>query len=627
MNAQKEIKAWDTTLDSGYPKTPRKVLIEEILVDAQIQQIIKRVAKKNNRPVFLVERRARKILKEMAADITPTSIRRAYSFFSFLWKKLYTRLYVDLEGLEKARPVLNGNPVILVPSHKSHLDYLLLSSIFHENHITPPFIAAGANLSFWPFGYIFRKIGAFFIRRSIGRDILYFKLLSKYMSMLIKVKAKQEFFIEGGRSRNGKIQSPKLGLLTLQIDAFLEQEAEDLYFLPIAITYDRILEENAYCDEIIGGKKVKESLLEVVKSVKVLKSTYGSAFIKFGTPISLKEYLNKTESQRLNPKLKKKLIKDLASTIVKNINSMGHVTQTSLLSLALLSNTKGKISHEELIRSSKSYLSYLLEIKTGISNTLEAGEKSILTGINFLTAANLMGAFTKNGTRFYKVKKRNRIILDYYKNNIMHFCLPLLFVAASIRKMRGDKIPLNKISEDFDFLSNLLVNEFYIGNLNQSDLEKAIDWLAREKIIASSGSGKGEERLIEIIDPSLVEIFSNGLRNHLEAYLVTVIGMQKIICGNAKIVEGNLTDAIIKIGLRLFKKDKILIRESVLTPYINNAIKYLNRNIVSSVKNVLPAGDLEEEDDLDTREVIANLESQEIDRLILLKNKIRKFLN
>ena len=121
--------------------------------------------------------------------------------------------------------VAGETPIVLCPSHKSYVDFLVLSWVFYQNGLTPPHVAAGINLSFWPFGAIARHGGGFFIRRSLRGDRVYTAVLRAYVKQLLRNRYPQEFYLEGGRSRTGKLLFPKTGLFSMEVDAWLEGRA------------------------------------------------------------------------------------------------------------------------------------------------------------------------------------------------------------------------------------------------------------------------------------------------------------------------------------------------------------------------------------------------------------------
>src|SRR5262249_15377184 len=153
---------------------------------------------------------------------------------------------------------------VLLPSHKSHLDYILLSYVFFENGLQCPLIAAGDNLAFWPAGPLLRRCGAFFIRRSFKGARLYTTLVDSYVRKVLREGYAIEFFIEGGRSRSGKLLPPKAGLLSMVTEAADGAHA-DVAYVPISIGYERVVEQRSYVHELSGGEKEKEDAGALLK--------------------------------------------------------------------------------------------------------------------------------------------------------------------------------------------------------------------------------------------------------------------------------------------------------------------------------------------------------------------------
>ncbi|MCX5826436.1 MAG: 1-acyl-sn-glycerol-3-phosphate acyltransferase, partial [Deltaproteobacteria bacterium] len=224
-------------------------------------------------------RESRKYLNEIAGDYSNVLIEVWARILSWLWNNIYDGVVVDREGMARIRNISKKMPFVIIPCHRSHIDYLLLSYIFYEHHIQLPFVAAGTNMAFGPFGYIFRKSGAFFLRRSFRGNPLYAEVFAKYLEILIKEGLPVEFFIEGGRSRTGKMVMPKYGLLSMIIQAFQQQATEDLAAIPIYIGYDRVIEEKSYLKELGGAPKEQEKTTDVIKSSKVLRKRYGSVYV------------------------------------------------------------------------------------------------------------------------------------------------------------------------------------------------------------------------------------------------------------------------------------------------------------------------------------------------------------
>lgn len=216
---------------------PRREVRAEVLRDPEVARLTWKLALERRVPRQRVMREARRYVDEMAANFNGIY----FGVLEFLFHRVW-RVFSGLEitGLDRVIDCVKTHPVVLVPCHRSHFDYLILSYIFHSNYVSPPHIAAGINLSFWPMGPLFRGAGAFFIRRTFDDNELYKLVFRKYLSFLIREGYTQEFFIEGGRTRNGKMLPPKLGMLSALVDAYVGGNRRDLYFVPISIHYGRI---------------------------------------------------------------------------------------------------------------------------------------------------------------------------------------------------------------------------------------------------------------------------------------------------------------------------------------------------------------------------------------------------
>ncbi len=248
---------------------PRKYIIESILSSRTLRDQAREIARAEGKPFEKIMKRAEKYADEIAADYRITYIEFLSLLLSWVWNNIYSGFSVDMKGLERVKAAVRKGSVILMPSHKSHVDYLVLSYVFYQNDLPPPHIAAGVNLSFWPLGHIFRRAGAFFIRRSIRGQKLYATVFSTYLRKLLREGHVQEFFLEGTRSRTGKLLQPKLGMLSMELDAFGEGVSEDLQLVPISITYEKIVEESSYTKELGGGRKEKEGFLGLLKTSAV----------------------------------------------------------------------------------------------------------------------------------------------------------------------------------------------------------------------------------------------------------------------------------------------------------------------------------------------------------------------
>ncbi|NNK85638.1 MAG: hypothetical protein HKO91_08825 [Desulfobacterales bacterium] len=266
-------------------------LKESILTNERFQQFMTSHSKSRHIPLREVRKNADEYLDEIAAKYSPGLIKIAEVLVGWFLRMMFEDVMVNADDLARVKTMSQKGPLILIPNHKSHIDYLILSYLLYQHNMPCPHIAAGKNLSFWPMGPLFRGGGAFFIRRTFRGAVLYSKVFSEYIFKLLQEGFNIEFFIEGGRSRTGKLIMPKLGLLSILLDAYKNKSCEDMIFAPIYIGYDRVIEETAYLDELEGGQKEKENFLQVIKARKFLKNRYGKIYIQFSDPISINDLL------------------------------------------------------------------------------------------------------------------------------------------------------------------------------------------------------------------------------------------------------------------------------------------------------------------------------------------------
>jgi 1-acyl-sn-glycerol-3-phosphate acyltransferase len=261
--------------------------------------------------------RAAEILRKMQGRTSGPVI----AFFSRFLTPLVNRIFqgIEVTGVESLRQTIAREPVVLLPNHRSHFDYLLLSFVLYRENLPLPYIAAGDNLNFFPAGALLRRAGGFFIRRKSDRDPLYRFVLQGYITYLMKQGHLIAFFVEGGRSRSGLPRQPKIGLLKYIVSAVKEGERKEVSLIPVSITYDRVPEERSITAELSGEKKKRESFMELLRAADIFRRKFGSLNVAFG------ERVCSTTSGDLHP---------LAVNLVRQQAELGKVTPLSFVAAA-----------------------------------------------------------------------------------------------------------------------------------------------------------------------------------------------------------------------------------------------------------------------------------------------------
>jgi len=495
---------------------PARQIRDEILADPRTRDAMLDASSDDPGSRTKLIKRARKQLKEIAADFNLFAIKVLSAILTPVWNRIYEGIEVDHEGLQRLREVSRDQRVVIVPSHKSHVDYLVMSYVLYRNGMIPPHIAAGVNLSFWPLGPIFRRSGAFFLRRSFAGDPLYPILFNAYLVKLLEEGFAIEFFIEGTRSRTGKLNPPKYGMLNMIVDAFRSGDVDRMAFVPVSVGYENIIEGSSYRKELTGGEKQSENLGSLISTAGVLRSRYGRVYVEFGEPVELGPFLERWhESARADVEDEDlaRSVRRLAYRIIHGINDVTTATPSAIAAMVLLNSPTGRLDAETFRREAGFVVDCLRERHARMSRTLtealaarqarlsrvaraeidpdgfddfdrefvedanrrtgalqafvdpdrEIGEaiSSVLDeAIGLLSDKRLVVVdFPEHAPR-YRVPEDRRLELAFYRNNIIHYLVPEAVFATGLLGAGGPIVERNEVRDQVQLLSRLLKYEF-----------------------------------------------------------------------------------------------------------------------------------------------------------------------
>jgi len=413
----------------------RRTVAKNILKRKRVRQEIENYAKRKKITIAKSEKEAKKIIKEVASDYSYSIV----SLFAKMLTKFWTKVYngVVFNHFEEFRAKSQKYEVIYAPCHRSHIDYLIMSYALHERGVVPPHIAAGINLNMPVMGPILRRSGAFFIRRSFN-SALYSTIFSEYLSALLSHGVSIEYFIEGTRSRTGRLLQPKAGMLAMTIKSYLNERNKPLMFQPAHVNYEKLMEGNSYQNELGGKSKKSESLSGLIKARKLLKQNYGRLTVNFSEPILLDDLLDKfkpnwreiTLNHNKKPEWFKTLVNECGKEIMQRINASAHVNPINLLAITLLATPNHSAGKENLVQQINFYkelitvLPYSSRVTMTKLNTDEIIELGIKLGFIEIVKHELGDVI--------RVKKEQGILMTYYRNNILHLFAISSFIAMSL---------------------------------------------------------------------------------------------------------------------------------------------------------------------------------------------------
>ncbi len=408
-------------------KTPSLVK-EEILSSRRFRDGLRQVRRgpdqADGSPPTLAE--AGRILDELAAgwsrrfiDILPTLGRLIYQ------RGFDPQIDYDDSQVERLRAAMQRQPCLLLWSHRSYLDELVLAVAMQDNGIPPAHVFAGINMAFGPMGTILRRTGVIFIRRPIGDDPLYKYVLREYVGYLLEKRFNLSWSIEGTRSRTGKMLPPKLGLLAYAADAYLQGRVDDILLLPVSITFDQLDEITEYASYARGGQKKPEGFGKFYSFIKAQGARhYGKVYIRFGEPVSLSAFLGPPSGELATESSARRLaLQKTAFEVAWRINQNMPVTATALITTILLAMQGAALTFDQIRLGLADGLDYLQSRAipmTASARALTAAEPVRAT-LDALRQSKLVTYVAEGREPVWLIEPEHQLAATFYRNSLIAF--------------------------------------------------------------------------------------------------------------------------------------------------------------------------------------------------------------
>ncbi|MFU2132557.1 glycerol-3-phosphate 1-O-acyltransferase PlsB [Gallibacterium anatis] len=503
----------------------RSAMFAKLLSNENIMNAIADEAENKKISPEKARQEAEKILQEIASNFNYSSLRVADRFLRWLWNRLYQG--INVEHADRVRKLaLEGHEIVYVPCHRSHIDYLLLSYVLYHQGLVPPHIAAGINLNFWPVGSIFRSWGAFFIRRTFKGNRLYSTIFREYLAELFHRGYSVEFFIEGGRSRTGRLLAPKTGMMSMTLQALQSgQQTRPISIVPVYIGYEHVLEVDTYAKELRGAAKEKENAGLVLRVIKKLRNL-GKGYVNFAEPITLNNYLNQhypdwrhNADDKNRPEWFNEAVSRVSNQVMVNINRAAAVNAMNLTVSILLSSRQRALSKELLIEQIDSCLQLLRNTcyDDDIILPNENGETILQHVLNLDRVGILIEK--DNFGEIVRLERNSAVLMTYYRNNIQHLFVLPSFIASLV--LHHETIELNLVLEAVKKFYPFLANELFL-NIPEERLQQyllsIIDELCRQEIL------KRHENILTINKKRgrSLQLLAAGVREILQRYFITL---------------------------------------------------------------------------------------------------------
>jgi glycerol-3-phosphate O-acyltransferase len=425
----------------GPDLSTRRLLVDRVLDAEPVRRAIADQARRDNVGYLEAWKKAHGFAWEIAADYSHPVVRSLSFVMTAFWNRIYEG--VRVHHLDSLKAIAPGHEIVYVPCHRSHMDYLLLSYLLYQHGIVPPHIAAGVNLNLPIIGSILRRGGAFFLRRSFRANALYAAVFSEYVAQLVGEGFSLEYFIEGGRSRTGRLLVPKGGMIAMTLRASLRAARRPVVFQPVYIGYEKLIEGKSYLDELTGQAKQKETIWTLLRGAsQVLREHYGQVTVNFGEPIFMDRALaerapdwrEQMAESSAKPAWLNEAVDDLAQRIQVNINRAADVNPVNLLAIALLSTPKHAMAESDLLAQlalSKTLLAALPYSDRVTVTPMTPGE--------IIAYGERISVLTRRQHPLGDVlslEGETAVLQSYFRNNVLHLFSAAAWVALCFQNNR-----------------------------------------------------------------------------------------------------------------------------------------------------------------------------------------------
>jgi glycerol-3-phosphate O-acyltransferase len=396
----------------------RKSYAQEVLASERFQQQLARLAERLQRPLAKVAIEAKEDLKEIVTAQHPVFT----AMFDHLLEPMHIRAWtidVDQAALAELKKRNQTYPLVFLPTHRSYADAFILTRTLREAGLPRDHILGGDNLGFFPLGTIIRNSGGVLVRRNFANDEVYKFVVREYLGYLVSQGRNLEWYMEGGRSRTGKLRPPKYGLLRYLIDAIESDVAKDMILVPVSMTYDQLHEVGTMAVEEAGTQKAKEGLRWLADYARMQSKWIGTVYVRFGEPLSLRQALQRADQERGNGRW---TVEKVAFEVFERINRATPVTASALAMLALLGVEDRSLTLGEAHSLVAPLRAYAIQrgLPTGQLDALvtEAGLAEVLAK---LSDSGVVLRYEKGSEPIYGINTGQHSVAAFYRNSAIHW--------------------------------------------------------------------------------------------------------------------------------------------------------------------------------------------------------------
>jgi glycerol-3-phosphate O-acyltransferase len=536
-------------------KSPRLVK-PEMLASARFREGLEKI------PGASVEA-AGKMLDELSTgwsrfsvDLIPTLGRAIFS------RGFDPNIDYDRNEIEAMRHSLETHPAVLLFSHRSYLDGVIVPVAMQENRLPPVHTFAGINLSFGFMGPIMRHSGVIFLRRKLD-DPLYKYVLRQYVGYIVEKRFNLNWSIEGTRSRTGKMLPPKLGLLSYVADAYLDGRSEDILLQPVSISFDQLHETAEYAEYARGGEKTPESLGWLYNFIKAQgERNYGKIYVRFPEAVSMRQHLGEPNGPIAQDQDAKRLaMQKMAFEVAWRSVRVTPVNATGLVSALLLTARGVALTAGQLHHTFQDALDYLERKEFPMTNSvlrLRTAE-GVRAAVDALSGGHPVTRIDGGREPVWLISPDDEHEAAFYRNTIIYAFLETSIIELALaHAARAESDWLEAFWTQVIRLRDLLKFEFYFADSAtfRANITEEMSWVPDwETTIAS-----GPDGINAVLQSKRPLLGAAMLRPFFEAYEIVADVLRDAA---AEITEAELTKLALGVGRQHVAQAKVRSAESV----------------------------------------------------------------
>jgi glycerol-3-phosphate O-acyltransferase len=473
----------------------------------------------------------------------------------------------DQEAVEKLRQIVREYPSMLLWTHKTYLDGMVLPKLLYDNDFPMPHIFGGANLNFPGLGFLLHRSGAIFIRRSFRDNELYKITLRHYVGYLMGKRFPMNWAFEGTRSRLGKLMPPRYGLLKYVLEACDTSDARDIHIIPVSISYDLIRDVEEYATEQTSQGKGAESLRWLIGYLRSLARPMGKIYVDIGQPVVLDRAPDPDDRLALSK---------IAFEVAVEANHVTAITFPSLATMSLLGAAPKALTEDEVVADLTALLRWANARDMHVSKDFSLNfADHIQSLLGIMLDEGIVTQYDEGPEIVYGIGLNQHTVASYYRNTVIHFFVNKAIIELALLKASENEGPdaLTVFWTEVDQLRDLFKFEFFYAPteaFHQQIREELSrydkDW---QTLLSEGASAVGQllNRMTPLVSHATLLIFT-------EAYSIVGALAARMAYSETLVEQACVTDAL-KLGRQAYLQRRISSEASIGKLLFNNGFKML----------------------------------------------------